>query len=576
MNVATWSIRNPIPAILLFLLLTLAGLWGFRSLNIQEFPDLDFPAVTVTLTLPGAAPSQLETEVARRVEDSIATLEGVKHQATSITDGQVTIIVEFELGKVLSDALVDVKDAVDRVRADLPQDLEEPQVTKITIGPGGPILTYAISSDSMDEEALSWFTDDTVARAILGVPGVGRFERVGGVQREVQVNVDPVRLQALNVTAVDISRALKRVQQEASGGRGQLSGAEQGMRTIATVRQSSDLAALPIALADGRSIRLDQVADVIDTIAERTQAALLDGKPAIGFQVSRSKGYDETEIAAGVEQALAELRQKHVGLHVELIRSGVAHTHGQYRASMEMLYEGAFLAVLVIWWFLRDWRATLIGAAALPLSIIPTFAVMYWMGYALNGITLLALAVVVGILVDDAIVEVENIAEARPGGQACARGDRGSSQRDRARSARHDGDARRRLSAHRLHGRRARPRVQAVRLDDRRCGDRVADGGSARDADDGRVADPARSARAQGKRADGALPASRRLVSAASVRHDGRGHSVFLHVARADSAAANRLHPCGRRGKHLRQRGTASWSASYLHGVGRRGGTPCD
>jgi multidrug efflux pump subunit AcrB len=410
MNVATWSIRNPIPSILLFLLLTLAGLWGFRSLSIQEFPDLDFPAVTVTLTLPGAAPSQLETEVARRVEDSIATLEGVKHQATSITDGQVTIIIEFELGKVLSDALVDVKDAIDRVRADLPQDLEEPQVTKITIGPGGPILTYAISSDEMDEEALSWFTDDTVARAIMSVPGVGRFERVGGVQREVQVNVDPVRLQALNVTAVDISRALKRVQQEASGGRGQLSGAEQGMRTIATVRQSSDLAALPIALADGRSIRLDQVADVVDTIAERTQAALLDGQPAIGFQVSRSKGYDETKIAAGVEQALADLKQKHPGLRIELIRSGVEHTYGQYRASMEMLYEGAFLAVLVIWWFLRDWRATLIGAAALPLSIIPTFAVMAWMGYALNGITLLALAVVVGILVDDAIVEVENIA----------------------------------------------------------------------------------------------------------------------------------------------------------------------
>jgi multidrug efflux pump subunit AcrB len=316
--------------------------------------------------------------------------------ATSITDGQVATMIEFELGTPLSDALVDVKDAVDRVRADLPQDLEEPQVTKITIGPGGPILTYAIASDSMNEEALSWFTDDTVARAALRVPGVGRFERVGGVQREVQVNVDPVRMQALDVTAVDISRALKRVQQEASGGHGQLSGTEQGVRTIATVRQASDLAALPVALADGRSIRLDQVADVVDTIAERTQAALLDGKPAVGFQISRSKGYDETEIAAGVARVLTELQHKHHGLSIELVQSGVAHTHNQYRASMEMLYEGAILAVLVIWWFLRDWRATLIGAAALPLSIIPTFAVMAWLGYALNGITLLALAVVVG------------------------------------------------------------------------------------------------------------------------------------------------------------------------------------
>jgi multidrug efflux pump subunit AcrB len=206
----------------------------------------------------------------------------------------------------------------------------------------------------MDEEALSWFTDDTVARAVLAVPGVGRFDRVGGVQREVQVRVDPTRAQALDVTVADISRALKRTQQDVSGGRGQLSGTEQGVRTIASAHQASDLNELPIALADGRSVRLDQVAEVADTYAERAQAALLDGKPAVGFQIWRSKGFDETRIARGVEAALDKLSADHPEVKYQLVRSYVQHSESQYRVSMEMLYEGAILAVLVIWWFLRD------------------------------------------------------------------------------------------------------------------------------------------------------------------------------------------------------------------------------
>jgi multidrug efflux pump subunit AcrB len=212
MNLATWSIRNPIPAILLFVLLTLAGLWGFRALPIQSFPDLELPTINVTLVQPGAAPAQLETEVARKVEDSLATLSGLRHLRTSITDGQVAVIVEFELEKNLSDALIETKNAVDRVRSDLPTDLEQPTVSAVNVV-GDPIQLFSVASTRMDEEALSWFVDDTVAKAVLGVPGVGRFERVGGTQREVRVEVDPVRLAALGVTAADVSRALRQVQQ---------------------------------------------------------------------------------------------------------------------------------------------------------------------------------------------------------------------------------------------------------------------------------------------------------------------------------------------------------------------------
>ena len=409
MNFATWSIRNPIPAIVLFMLLTIAGLWSFRNLAIQDFPDIQLPTVNVTLRLPGAAPSQLETEVARIVEDSLATLNGLNHLQTSITDGQVNIAVEFVLEKPLSDALIETKDAVDRVRSDLPVAVEQPAVSAVNIAAGEPMVTYAVAAPSMDEEALSWFVDDTVAKAVLEATGVGSFTRVGGVQREVRVEVDPARLTALQVTAADVSRALRRVQQEVSGGRGQLGDSEQSVRTIATVTHAGELGALPIALPDGRQVRLDQIAAVHDTFAERNQAALLDGLPVVGFQVVRAKGYDEVSTAANVAAALERLGAQHPEVAITKVATTVDFTLEQYEGSMHMLYEGALLAILVVWWFLRDWRATLVAAAALPLSIIPAFAAMDWAGYTLNTITLLALAAIVGILVDDAIVEIENI-----------------------------------------------------------------------------------------------------------------------------------------------------------------------
>jgi multidrug efflux pump subunit AcrB len=408
MNFATWSIRNPIPSIVLFIMLTMAGIWGFAKLPVQDFPDIQLPAVNVTLTLPGAAPAQLETEVARKVEDSLATVSGLNHIQTTILDGQVRIAIEYVLEKSLSDALIETKDAVDRVRNDLPVELEQPLISAVNVV-GEPMLTFAVSHPSMDEEALSWFVDDTIAKAVLASPGVGSFGRVGGVQREVRVEVDPVQLFALGVTAADVSQSLRRVQQEQSGGRGQLGAAEQAVRTVATVATAQDLAALPIALADGRTLRLDQVATVADTFAERTQAALLDGRPVVGFQIIRARGFDDVSTAEGVRQAVAELLAEHPGLSVTQVATTVDFTLEQYEGSMTMLYEGALLAILVVWWFLRDWRATLVSAAALPLSIVPAFAAMYLANFSLNTITLLALAVIVGILVDDAIVEIENI-----------------------------------------------------------------------------------------------------------------------------------------------------------------------
>ncbi|MCC2957267.1 efflux RND transporter permease subunit [Massilia sp. IC2-477] len=413
MNFSALSIRNPIPAIMLFVLLTLAGLLAFNANKVQDFPDIELPFVTVSATLEGAAPAQLETEVARKIEDSVATLQGVKNIYTNVLDGVATITVEFVLEKDLGEAVNDVRDAVARVRADLPPELRDPSVTKAATA-GRVVATFIASpapgaGSAMDEQELSWFVDNDVAKRLLSVPGLGAVKRVGGVSREVRVELDDARMAALQVSALDVSRQLRNVQREASGGRGDVGGAEQSVRTIATVQSAQELGQMEIPLPDGRHVRLEQVATVTDTVSERRSMAEYDGRQVVGIEVFRTRGAGEVDVAEGARAAIAALQKEHPNVVLREVVDNSAPVEENFDASMEMLYEGAVLAVLVVWWFLRDWRATLVAAAALPLSVIPAFLGMYFFGYTLNMVTLLSLALVIGVLVDDAIVEIENI-----------------------------------------------------------------------------------------------------------------------------------------------------------------------
>ena len=408
MNISAWSIKNPIPAVMLFVLLTFAGLLSFKSMKVQNFPDLDLPTISIVASLPGAAPAQLETEVARKLENAIAPLQGLKNIYTKVQDGGVTVTAEFRLEKPVQEAVDDVRSAVSGVRSDLPADVRDPIVRKIDLA-GAPVLAFTISAASMDTEALSWFVDNTIARRLLSVRGVGSIVRVGGVDRQVLVALDPLRLQALGASAADISRQLRLVQTESAGGRADLGASEQPMRTLATVKTVDELAQLEIPLSDGRRIRLNQVATVSDTVAEPRSAALLNGKPVVGFEVTRSRGASEVEVGAAVQLALQELKAQHPDLVLTEAFNFVLPVEEEFNASMLLLYEGAILAVIVVWLFLRDWRATVVSAVALPLSVIPAFIGMAALGFSINVITLLALSLVIGILVDDAIVEVENI-----------------------------------------------------------------------------------------------------------------------------------------------------------------------
>jgi multidrug efflux pump subunit AcrB len=408
MNFVTWSIRNPVPVIVLFIALTVAGLISFPKLGVLDRPDIEFPAVVVTVTYPGVAPTQMESEITRKVEDAVATIAGIEQMTSTVDEGASTTSIEFRFGTDLSAALDDVRDAMTRIRADLPADANEPIVSRVTTA-GGAIVTWSVASDNMTDTELSWFVDLTVTRDLSAVPGVGRVTRVGGVAREIRVDLDPDRMASLGATASDVSRQLRRIQAEYPGGEGRLGGLEQTVRTTGIITSVYDLRALQISLPDGRSVRLDTIAEVRDQAGEQRSAALLDGQPVIGFQIVRSWGASALDVAKEARATVERLQQEYPHVKFAEASSTVAYIQESFDASMEMLIEGAILAIIVVWLFLRDWRATAVSAVALPLSIIPTFWAIWVLGYTLNILTLLALSLVVGILVDDAIVEVENI-----------------------------------------------------------------------------------------------------------------------------------------------------------------------
>ena len=407
MNFVTWAIRNPIPVIVLFLVLTVGGLIAFERLGVQGFPDIALPGVNVSMSYPGAPPGQMETEITRKIEDAVASVVGVQHITSQVSEGSSTTFVEFQFGTDLSQAVDDVRDAITRVRSNLPNDANEPVIARLTIA-GEPVVSFGVASDTLTEAELSWFVDLTVTREISAVAGVGSVRRVGGVTREIRVDLDPDRMAALGATASDVSRQLKRIQTELPGGTARLGGLEQNVRAVGTLGSAQELARLPILLSDGRSLRLDAIADVRDQAAERRQLALYDGKPTVAFSVWRAWGKSAVGVADGARAALARLQRQYPQLRFTEVSNTVEEARQSFHDSLEMLLEGALLAIVVVWLFLRDWRATLISATALPLAVIPTFWAIYALGYTLNMLSLLALSLVVGMLVDDAIVEVEN------------------------------------------------------------------------------------------------------------------------------------------------------------------------
>tara|TARA_R110001592_G_scaffold260403_1_gene524931 strand:+ start:24986 stop:28093 length:3108 start_codon:yes stop_codon:yes gene_type:complete len=408
LRVSAWAIKNPIPVVVLFIALMIVGVQGFRSLPIKLYPDVAFPIVQVSVTLSGAAASEVETQITREIEASVSNVTGVNHIQSTVSQGLSSTTIEFEIGEDPQKATDEVRAAIDRVRSSLPRTIDEPIVQRFDLD-SAPIVTYAISTSSMNDVELSWFVDDSLVRELISLPGVAQVTRFGGVEREVNVTLDPARLEALGLTASQINIALRGANTDLSGGRTEIGDREQIVRVLGAADSIDALRNTVIATGAGRELRLSDVASVASGAAERRGFAVLNGQSVVGFEVKKTKAASDVNVANAVAIAVTSLENKYPDIKFVRIVSTAENTQNSFSATLAALIEGMLLAALVVFFFLRDWRATVIAALAMPISLIPTFAAMSYMGFSLNMITLLALTLVIGILVDDAIVEIENI-----------------------------------------------------------------------------------------------------------------------------------------------------------------------
>jgi multidrug efflux pump subunit AcrB len=408
-NLSAWSIRNPVVPIVLFLGLTLAGLVSFMSMKVQADPDIEFPMVIVTIAQPGAAPTEIENQITQRIESAIRTISGVQSISSTAREGNSQTMIEFQIGTDINEAVNEVKNAVDQARGELPDGILEPQVIKAQTS-SDPIGYFAVAADDMTIEQLSWFIDDQVSKRLLSIPGLAAVQRQGGVTREIVVELDPARMQSLGVTASQINAALRQSNINSAGGQAEVAGSRQSVRVLGNAATAYELSKTDISLPGGRMVKLTDVATVADRYGELTSMAKLRGKQVVTFNISRARGESDVSVYDAAYAELQKIEKENNGtVRFTRLFTFVDETKAQYESSMAAMIEGAVLAVIVVFFFLRDWRATFVSALAIPLSAIPTFWFMDLMGFTLNTLSLLALGLVAGVLVDDAIVEIENI-----------------------------------------------------------------------------------------------------------------------------------------------------------------------
>ncbi len=407
-NISAWCIRNPVPPIVLFALLLLAGIVSFNRMDVNDNPDIEFPAVQVIVAQPGAAPAELETQVTQRVEAAVRSVSGVDELSSYVSEGSSRTMVQFAIGTPIDRAYNDVNQAISQIRSNLPDGILEPQVIRVDIA-GGPITYFSVEATDMTLEQLSWFVDNTVAKELLSVPGMSQVRRSGGVDREIRVILDPARMQSYGLTASQVNQQLRQVNLNAAGGRTEIAGSEQAVRVLGNAQNAFQLGETRISIGNGRTIQLSDVAKVTDGYAEQRNLAKINGRQVLSFSIEKAKGSSDVSVHDEAMKKLAEIEKNNPKVKFKILFTRTEYTKEQYRSSMAAMIEGAVLAVVVVFLFLRDWRATMISAMAIPLSAIPTFWFMDLMGFSLNSLSLLALSLVAGVLVDDAIVEIENI-----------------------------------------------------------------------------------------------------------------------------------------------------------------------
>ena len=407
-NISSWCIRNPVGPIVLFVGLMLAGFIAFARMQVNNAPDIDFPAAIVSVVQPGAAPNELETQVTQRVESAIRGITGVDEISSTVTEGNSTTFVQFQLGTPTDRAVNDVRNAISQIRSNLPDGILEPQVTRVD-AEAEPISYVGAQTTDMTLEQLSWYIDNTVAKRLLGLEGIAVVGRVGGVDRTIRVILDPAALQAQGITAAQVNTQLRQSNMNGAGGRAEIAGSEQSVRVIGNAPDAYQLSQTQISLPGGRFVKLADLGEVKDSNSEQRSIAKMNGRQVVTFMIQRSKGSSEVTAYDVGWKELRKLEKENPKVHFSEIFNTVDYTKSQYKSAMEGLIIGAILAVFVVFLFLRDLRATWISALAIPMSAIPAFWFMSMLGITLNFMSTMAMGLVAGVLVDDAIVEIENI-----------------------------------------------------------------------------------------------------------------------------------------------------------------------
>lgn len=408
LQLSSWAITRPIPTIVIFLALTVAGIFSFNQLPVTANPVINFPIVTVTITQDGSSPTEMENAITKPVERAISGIPGIRHLTSTITEGISTTTVEFDLTIDAYIATNDIREQIAQIRSALPQSIDEPLINRIDVE-GGAILRYTVSSNRQSIADLSWFIDDTVSKQLIMAPGVQKVSRLGGADSVVRIEPDANKLAALQLSIADINELLRNIHQNSSGGSSKYNDLQHTIRILGEKKDIDEIKNIQLPIGNQQWIKLGDIASIYQGQKTTKTISQLNGDNVVGFAVFRAKGSSDTAVANNVAYELDKLKLKHPDITIQLVSSTVKYTESSYYLTIQTLLEGAFLTIIIVLFFLKSWRATLIAAIALPLSILPTFFVLAIFGYSLNSITLLALTLVIGILVDDAIVEIENI-----------------------------------------------------------------------------------------------------------------------------------------------------------------------
>ncbi|MDM7916926.1 MAG: efflux RND transporter permease subunit [Candidatus Eisenbacteria bacterium] len=403
------SIKRPVFATMLMGALLTLGAFSYSRLAIDQWPDITFPFVVVQTPYPGASPETVERDVTRKIEETVNPIQGVKELTSSSLEGLSTVFIEFDLGTNAMDAQQDVRSKIDQIREELPEDIETPLVLRFD-PQEIPIVSLALSSETRSMREMRDFADETLRQNLEAVEGVGQVTLLGGEARAILVEVDPDRLAARSITVPQVMQTLRSENMEVPAGRLEQGPGEKLVRVAGRLKKPGDFEQLVVAVRDGVPVRLGDVARVVDSAEEARTAALVNGKPAIGIDLRKVSGANTVEVADGVKEEVERTRAAlPEGMQLSIVRDNSVWIEQSVEDVKTTILLGGLLTVLVVFTFLNSWRSTVITGLTLPVSVIASFLAIYAFGFTLNMMTLMALSLAIGILIDDAIVVRENI-----------------------------------------------------------------------------------------------------------------------------------------------------------------------